>query len=126
MSDQNPRIVVIGSIASASQEFARQLRRAGFPSVTVSDLSQQQFTEQTPPDIAIFLPKTPKEPRNQVAQKLRKTNHLAKIVMLYDTNISGTEIADAVINANCELDDLARVVCYLTGKTKRELAEGNK
>jgi DNA-binding response OmpR family regulator len=126
MSEQNPRIIVIGSIESASHEFARQLRQAGFPSVTVSDLSQHQFTEQTAPDIAIFLPKTPKDPRNQVAQKLRKTNHLAKIVMLYDTNISGTEIADAVINANCELDDLARVVCYLTGKTKRELAEGNK
>jgi AmiR/NasT family two-component response regulator len=123
MSDQNPRIVVIGSIESTMHKLAHQLRKAGFPSVTVSDLSQPEFTAKNTPDIAIFLPKTPMGPRNQAALKLRKKNHFAKIVMLYDTNIAGTEIADAVINANCELDDLARVVFYLTGKTKRELAE---
>jgi hypothetical protein len=123
MSDQNPKIVVIGSIESAAHKLALQLQRAGFSSVTVSDLSLPQLAVKNVPDIAIFLPRTPMEPRNRAAQKLRMRNHLAKIVMLYDTNISGTEIADAIINANCELDDLARVVCYLTGKTQRELTE---
>ena len=91
--------------------------------MTVSDLSRPQFTNGNAPDIAIFLPKTPMEQRNEVAQRLRKKNQLAKIVMLYESKISGTEIADAVINVNCGLDDLARVVSYLTGKTQRELAD---
>jgi hypothetical protein len=123
MSNQNPTIMVIGSIESATQEFAQQLRRAGFPSVTVSDLSRSQSKAAAAPDIAIFLPKTPMEQRNEMAQRLRKKNHLAKIVMLYDSKIAGTEIADAVINANCQFDDLARVVSYLTGKSQREIAD---
>ena len=100
-----------------------QLKEAGFRNVTEKQLKEVERLRKTSAEIVIFLPKTPTEPRNQVAKQLRKANPSLKIVMLYDNTISGTEVADAVINANCEIEDLVRVLTYLS-KMPREKARG--
>ena len=123
MLEAQPRIVIIGSAHEALDRLSRQLKDAGLTSIREKQLTESELPKSASADIVVFLPKTPKEPRNQVARQLRKANPSLKIVMLYDNTISGTEIADAVINANCEIEDLVRVLAYLS-KMPREKARG--
>ena len=73
--------------------------------------------------IAIFMPQVPKEPRTELARALRLSNPSLKIVMLYEDKISGTEIADAVINASGEFDDLVRTLTYMVEGPARKSAK---
>jgi hypothetical protein len=124
LQEEQPKIVIIGSLQAPMQELSRQLKEAGFSKVTEKRLSEVELPARWRVGIVIFLPKTPKEPRNRVAQRLRKSIPSLKIVMLYDDAISGTEVADAVINSNCDIADLVRVLTYLSKNNPREKARG--
>lgn len=106
------------------EKLSQKLHDAAFTNLERQPISKINARRGNGAHIAIFLPKIAKEYRNDAAQKLRKVNPSLKIVMLYDHTISGTEVADAVINANCETEDLARVVAYLTRKGSQETAHG--
>ena len=114
MQEAQPKVVIIGSASESIGKLSRQLKEAGFSNIKETHLSEVGFPKSAGTEIVIFLPRTPKEPRNHVAQRLRKTNPFLKIVMLYENAISGTEVADAVINANCDIEDLVRVLTYLS------------
>lgn len=123
MSEAQPKVVIIGSLLEPTYNLSRQLKEAGFQKVKEKQLAEAALPKGTTAEIAIFLPKTPKEPRNQIARQLRKENPSLKIVMLYDNTISGTEVADAVINANCEIDDLVKVLTYLSRMPRERATE---
>jgi hypothetical protein len=120
LQESQPKIIVIGSVESAMERLSQKLNGAGFTEVKRQPIASIAIRKSDTAQIAIFLPKVAAECRNSVAHKLRKVNPALKIVMLYDYNISGTEVADAVINANCETEDLARVISYLTRKSPQE------
>ena len=114
MRESQPKIVIIGSVDDAMEKLSRKLRDANFTQLEPQPISTANARKCGRANLAIFLPKIAKECRIDFALKLRKANPSLKIVMLYDHAITGTEVADAVINANCETEDLARVVSYLT------------
>jgi hypothetical protein len=114
VSEPRPRIVLVGVVESALDKLAQQLKIAGFPTQVAKDLSTMKFVEPVP-QIAIFLAQTPQELRNRVLGVLGKSNPALKVVMLYENAISGTERADAVINARCEIEDLVRTLKYVAG-----------
>jgi DNA-binding NarL/FixJ family response regulator len=116
LSELRSKIAVIGTAQSTVRKLASRLRDVGYKSVVERNLSQAAVDGNIAPEIVIFLPQTPRESRTLLARELRESNPSTKIVMLYDDNISGTEFADAVINANCEIEDLIRVLVYLTNK----------
>lgn len=115
------RIVLIGSSDSALKKLADQLEAAGFPT-TKQSLTQKTLMDKSA-SVAIFLPQVPKEPRNKLANALRASNPSLKIVMLYVDKISGTEVADAVINAGSDFDDLVRTLTYMTERPARRSAK---
>ena len=124
MRESQPKIIIIGSIDGAMENLSRKLHDADFTNLERQPISKINARKGNGAHIAIFLPRIAREYRTEAAQKLRKANPGLKIVMLYDHTISGTEVADAVINANCETEDLARVVAYLTRKGTQEKAQG--
>jgi hypothetical protein len=120
LQESQPKIIVIGSVESAMERLSQKLNGAGFTEVKRQPIANIAIRKNDAAQIAIFLPKVAAESRNSAAYRLRKVNPALKIVMLYEHNISGTEVADAVINANCETEDLARVISYLTRKSPQE------
>jgi hypothetical protein len=114
--ESRPGVVLIGNSDSSLKELARQLEAGGFPTTSQKDLSKMVLADASA-QIVIFLAHVPMEPRNRMAKALRRLNPSLKIVMLYDNQISGTEIADAVINAHCDFEDLGRMLIYLAGKS---------
>ena len=116
MQDSRPGVVLIGSSEPSLNALAQQLEASGFPTTLQKDLSKMVLADAKA-QIVIFLAQVPMEPRNRMAKALRMLNPSLKIVMLYENQISGTEIADAVINANCDFEDLGRMLLYLAGKS---------
>lgn len=90
------------------------LERAGHSSRWAMDLeAANAAAAQDRFDALVLGQQVPEEDRNQVARELRARNPQLIIVMLYAGSIRSTELADAILNVDGDINDLVQTLAFL-------------
>ena len=105
------KVLVVGHTSDDLSHWKQRFQRFSFE-ITYS-LSTSASKNLTESHVVLVLPMG-QDDREMVLAKLKKCSSTLKIVMLYDQAIRKTEIAQAVLHSDCDLEDLERALRYVS------------
>lgn len=109
-----PSILYVAGKNDAWAFHSAHLREAGYDLHKVSSAAEALVAiPQTRPDVVVIGHGLSLMDRAEVEDVVRCLRPKPRIVLLYDTSISRTEQADAVLNVNSEPQHLVQTIRYL-------------
>ena len=111
------RVLLVGYIPELLQEPERVLRTVGYDvTVATSYSTASAAMEQDLIDVAVFGFSIPEDERNQMARTLKENIPAVKIIMIYFASLKNTELADALMPATVNADEILRAVNHILNK----------
>jgi chemotaxis response regulator CheB len=109
------------SVGRAGLHFRRRnqlLSKAGFHVMDANDATGVvDLVRKRKPDVVVIGHLIPPSERATIIRSLRELKASARVIMMYESTIAGSETADAILNVNGDPQDLVQTVRYLLSKS---------
>ncbi len=106
-------VLYIADDSAVSVSHSSSLSEAGYALHRFAAQHAIQEVEQLKPGVVVIGHGVSLEDREQIEDVVRRLCPKPRLVMLYDTSIAQTELADAVLNINSEPQHLVQTIRYL-------------
>ena len=115
------RILVVSYITELLQARERVLQSAGYEVTAAQSLAAAtNAIQQKVYDAAVLGFGVPEDQRIQFARQLKRENSGVKILMIYFETLPNTDLADALMPASANDEEILRAIHHLLKECKRE------
>ena len=115
------RVLIVSYVTELLQARERVLQSAGYEVTAAQSLTATtNAIQQQVYDAAVLGFGIPENERIQLARQLKRENSAVKIVMLYFETLPNTDLADALMPATANNEEILRAIHHLLKECKRE------